>query len=347
MNSIDSDAKGVSLRMKPISDIRCALIGFGGMAEHHAREIERTEIMRVVAVCDVSPQRLEAAKEKLSDVRTYQRVDELLEKEDFDLAVIVTPHNTHAPLAIQCLKAGKHVIVEKPMCLTVKEATAMIATAREKGVMLTVYHNRHWDGDFMAIREVVESGLIGEIFRVEMFGGGYYRPALVWRSDKRQSGGLFYDWGAHYLWWLLQLLPHKIRSVSGAFQKLKWHEVTIEDHVQAFIHFEKGAVADVQFSTLAATGKPRWFLLGTEGAIVDNWGGKFRVHFFIGGVPAEMEVPYKESRWFEFYRNVVNHLVYGEELIIKPEQAMRVVAIMEYAERSAKQEGKALALPCE
>jgi len=58
-------------------------------------------------------------------------------------------------------------------------------------------------------------------------------------------------------------------------------------------------------------------------------------------------VPYKESRWFEFYRNVVNHLVYGEELIIKPEQAMRVVAIMEYAERSAKQEGKALALPCE
>jgi len=307
--------------MGSLTEIRCAVIGYG-MGKFHAEEIERTDGMKLVAICDVNPQRLEQAKNDFPQANTYQSADELLAKEDFDLAVIATPHNSHAPLTLKCLKAGKHVVVEKPMCITVKEATAMIETAKQKGLMLTVYHNRHWDGDFMAIREVVESGLIGEIFRVEMFGGGYYRPGHQWRSDKTASGGLFYDW-------------------------VKWHDVTNEDHVQALIRFANGAVADVQFSTLASAGKPRWFILGTEGAIVDRWEGKFSLHFFVNGVRAETQVPYKQSRWFEFYRNVANHLLHGEELVIKPEQARRVIAIMEYAERSAKQGGKALALPYE
>ncbi|MCX7967935.1 MAG: Gfo/Idh/MocA family oxidoreductase [Armatimonadetes bacterium] len=332
--------------MGRLTEIRCAVIGYG-MGKFHAEEIERTDGMRLVAICDVNPKRLEQAKNDFPKAKTYQRVEELLTDGDFDLAVIVTPHNSHAPLTLKFLKAGKHVVVEKPMCITVKEATAMIETAKQKGLMLTVYHNRHWDGDFMAIREVVESGIIGEIFHVEMFGGGYYQPGYQWRSEKSASGGLFYDWGAHYLWWLLQLIPHPIESVVGSFHKLKWHDVTNEDHVQAFIRFANGAVADVQFSTIASAGKPRWFILGTEGAIVDRWEGKFSLYFFVNGVRAETQVPYKQSRWFEFYRNVANHLLRGEELAIKPEQARRVIAIMEYAERSAKQGGKALALPYE
>ncbi len=333
--------------MGRLTEIRCAVIGYGGMGKHHVEMMGRTGVMRVVAVCDVNANRLEAAKAEIPNINTYTDVDDLLAKEDFDLAVIVTPHNTHAPLALKCLKAKKHVIVEKPMCITVKEATAMIEAARQNGVMLTVYHNRHWDGDFMAIREVVESGFIGEVFHVEMFGGGYHRPGPWWRSDKFASGGLFYDWGAHYLWWLLQLISHPVQSVVGAFHKLKWHDVTNEDHVQALIRFTNGAIADVQFSTLAASSKPRWFILGTEGAIVDRWEGKFSLTYFVNGVRAETQMPYKQSQWFEFYRNVVNHLLHGEELVIKPEQARRVIAIMEYAERSAKQGGKALALPYE
>jgi Predicted dehydrogenases and related proteins len=331
------------------TEIRCAVIGYGGafnMGKHHATQMEQTGVMKVVAVCDLDPQRLEVAKADFPHIRTYQSVDEMLTQEDFDLAVIVTPHNTHAPLALKCLKAGKHVIVEKPMCLTVKEATAMIETARQKGVMLTVYHNRHWDGDFLALQDIVQTGIIGDIFLVEMFGGGYHKPGSWWRSDKAISGGLFYDWGAHYLWWLLQLLPHKIQSVVGAFHKLKWHEVTNEDHVQALIRFADGAVADVQFSTLAAATKPRWFILGTDGAIVSEQ-NHFRVTFFVHGYRAETTVPYRQSAWHEFYRNVANHLLHGEELVIKPEQARRVIAIMEYAERSARQGGKALALPYE
>ncbi len=328
-----------------LTEIRCAVIGYG-MGKFHTEEIERTDAMKLVAVCDINQQKLEAAKSDFPNVNTYLSVDDLLEHQDFDLAVIATPHNTHAPLAIKGLKAGKHVVVEKPMSVTVKEAKAMIETANQKGVMLTVYHNRHWDGDFMVLREIVQSGLIGEIFHVEMFGGGYYKLSWGWRSGKTESGGLFYDWGAHYLWWLLQIVPHKIQSVVGSFHKLKWHDVTIEDHVQAFIRFANGSVADVQFSTIAAASKPRWLIWGTEGAIVSEE-NCFRINFFVNGYSAETTVPYRRSTWSEFYRNVVNHLLQGEELVIKPEQAMRVIAIMEYAERSAKQGGKALTLPTE
>ncbi len=334
---------------KRLTEIRCAVIGYGGtfnMGRHHATEMERTDGMKVVAVCDIDPQRLDIAKADFPHIGTYRSVDELLTKEPFDLAVIVTPHNTHAPLALKCLKAGKHVIVEKPMCLTVKEATAMMETAKQKGVMLTVYHNRHWDGDFLALQELLGKDIIGKVFHLEMWGGGYGQPGAWWRSDKKVSGGLFYDWGAHYLWWLLQLVPERIHSVAGFFHKLKWYEVTNEDHVQAVIRFANGTMADVEFSTVAAATKPRWFILGTDGAIVSE-SNQFRVHFFVNGYRAEMTVPYKQGAWGEFYRNVSAHLLLGEGLVIKPQQARRVIAIMETAEKSAKQGGKALPVPYE
>ncbi|MCS7191444.1 MAG: Gfo/Idh/MocA family oxidoreductase [Armatimonadetes bacterium] len=329
--------------VKGMKEIRCAVIGYG-MGKFHSEQIEQTNAMKLVAICDVNSKRLEEAKRDFPQINTYQSVEDLLAHEDFELAVIVTPHNTHAPLTLKCLKAGKHVIVEKPMCITVKEAKAMIETAKQKGLMLTVYHNRHWDGDFLALREILQSGLIGEIFHVEMFGGGYHKPSWAWRSDKKASGGLFYDWGAHYLWWLLQIIPHEIQSVTGSFHKIKWQDVSIEDHVQAFIRFANGAIADVQFSTISAETKPRWFILGTDGAIVSEE-NQFRIKFFVNGNPAETKIPYRQSNWHEFYRNIANHLLHGEELAIKPEQAMKVIAVMEYAERSAKSGGKALSLP--
>ena len=145
----------------------------------------------------------------------------------------------------------------------------------------------------------------------------------------------------------------------GDFQPL-WVKITNGDdfhHARlfhlcrvVFPHIESTAIADdsadVQFSTLAAATKPRWFILGTDGAIVSEQ-NHFRVTFFVHGYRAETTVPYRQSAWHEFYRNVVNHLLHGEELVIKPEQARRVIAIMEYAERSARQGGKALALPYE
>jgi predicted dehydrogenase len=330
--------------------IRSAVVGYGGafnMGKAHAEWMNATDGLQCVAVCDLDPTRTAAAQQDFPHVETYNDVGAMLKQADVDLVTIVTPHNTHAPLALKCLKAGKHAITEKPMCITVKEADAMLAAAKKAGVMVSTFHNRHWDGDFMAIKETIDRGVIGEVFHVEMYGGGYHHQGLWWRADKQISGGAFYDWGAHYLWWLLQIIPSKIDTVTGVFQQdIVWKDTTNEDDVQAFLRFKGGQSAHVHMSHISLSGKPRWRILGTKGAIVDEGGGSFKVRVMVSNIQTEGSVPYKKSDWHAYYRNVAAHLLRGEDLIIKPELARRVIAVMEFAERSAKS-GKAEKVPYE
>ncbi len=321
-------------------EIRCAVIGYGGafnMGKAHSEWINAARGLRAVAACDMDPKRAAAAKQDFPEFRTYTRAGSLLRNPDVDLCVIITPHDSHARLAVQCAQAGKHVVVEKPMCLTAAEATRMIAAARKSRVMLTVFHNRRHDGDYKAIKACIDEGRIGDVFHVEMWGGGYGRPGTWWRSDKRVSGGHFYDWGAHYMDWLLNIMaPRKVVGVAGRFHKLVWHHVTNEDHVEAWIRFDDGAVADVQFSSIACSGKPRWRILGTKGAIVDRGGGQFELTSVVRGVQMRADVRYQDSDWPAYYQNLANHLLKGRELEVKPEEAARVIAIMEAAERSSR-----------
>ena len=182
--------------------IRCGVIGYGGafnMGRAHANYITETDGLELTAVCDLDPNRTEVALQDFPQITIYNAVEKLLAAPDVDLAVIVLPHNVHAKIALQCLEAGKHVIVEKPMCITIDEATAMIEAGRQSGKMVSVFHNRRQDADYRALREiVVEKQLLGDVFSVEMWGGGFGAPnPNWWRSVKAISGGHFYDWGAH------------------------------------------------------------------------------------------------------------------------------------------------------
>jgi len=321
-------------------NVRCAVVGYGpafNMGKAHCEWISKTKGLNLVAVCDINPERTEAAKKDFPWIKTYNDLGEMLKDQEIDLVTVVTPHNTHARLALQSLKAGKHVIVEKPMCITTGEATAMIEEAKKRDLMLSVFHNRRYDGDFLAMKEIIDKELIGKIFHIEVFGGGYGHPGHWWRSDKKISGGAFYDWGAHLIDWVLNLIPERIVGVAGFFHKLVWNDVTNEDHVEAIIRFESGAVANVQLSSIARIGKPRWRILGTKGGILDEAGQKFfKVITQIEGIPAEMHIGYKGTDWSVYYSNIADHLLRGAELKVKPEEARRVIAVIETAEKSAK-----------
>lgn len=319
--------------------INCAIVGYGAsfnMGRAHANWVNQTPGLKTIAVCDTDIKRTEAAKQELSDILTYNSLDEMLENPEIDLVVVVTPHNTHYSIGMKCLSAGKNVILEKPMCLKIKEADEMINLAKKNNLMLSVFHNRRWDGDFLALKEILEKKLIGDIFHIEMFCGGYGHPGYWWRSNKEISGGAFYDWGAHYLDWLLQVVKSKIRDVMGYFHKLVWKDITNEDQVRAIIRFENGTVADVQISSIAKIGKPRWRILGTKGAITDIGQDKFKVCSEIKGIPFEAEIKYKKSNWPAYYQNISEHLLKKKPLIVKPEEARTVIGIMELAEKSHK-----------
>ena len=330
-------------RVRPIrkGPIRCAMLGYGpsfNMGRLHSEFINQTAGMKAVAACDIDPARTKAAKEEFPNFRTYPHVDELLKDARVDLVVAILPHNIHAEMALKCIEAGKHVITEKPFCITVKQADAMIRAARAAGVMVTCFHNRRWDGDFTTIRRLIEEGAIGEVFEIACGFSGYGAPGNWWRSDKEIAGGNLYDWGAHFTDWVLQLIPERIHSIQGFFQKKVWVQSTIEDHTQAIVRFANGAMADIAFSSIAAAGRPKWRILGTKGAILDDGSVEkgCKVITYENGALVRREVPWTATGWNEFYLNVADHLLLGDELVIKPQQARRVIGVIEYAERSAK-----------
>lgn len=338
------------------SAISCAVVGYGAafnQGRSHARQITETPGLDLVAICDVVAERAAAAEADFPGVRGFTDLGRLLAEVEPGLVAVVVPHHLHASTAIQCLQAGAHVVVEKPMAITVAECDAMIAAARAAARVLTVYHNRRWDGDFLTARGLIRDGVVGDVFQIEYYSGGYGRPGGGWRSDKAVSGGAFYDWGAHSVDWVLGLMDAPLRSVTGFFHKRLWHDVTNEDQVQAVLRFADNRVADVQQSHLSLGPKPRWRILGTRGAILDlgqRTGGQsrpcFSVRVPVSGYTAEFQVPFQEPLRDRFYPALVDHITGGRPLQVTAESARRVIAVLEGAERSAAG-GQAVAIPYE
>ena len=203
---------------KTPEDIKVGVIGYGGafnMGRQHLTFMKKAG-MTPVAVAELDETRLKVAREEFPGIETYTSVSDMLEKSGVNLVVIITPHNTHADLALQCLRAGRHVISEKPLAITTEECDAMIREAAKQDLLLSTYHNRHWDGCILkALEQIHSRKVIGEVYRIEAYMGGYNRPGDWWRSSKSISGGILYDWGVHLLEYSLQILQSDIVEVTG------------------------------------------------------------------------------------------------------------------------------------
>ena len=334
--------------------VKCAVVGYGAahiFGRAHGRWIDATPELKWVAVCDNDPERLKAAKDEFPQLETYANVTDMLEKADIEMVSIVTPHHTHAPIALECIRAGKHVVVDKAMCLNVVEANSMIDAAKENDVMLAVFHVRRHDGNFRAIKEVVHSGAIGDVFHIELTAGGFGKPRDWWYSKKALSGGAFYYWGPHAIDWVLNLVRDEVCGVTGFYHKLVWNDVDIEDQTRAIMLFENGVVADVTYSHIAAAGKPLWRILGTKGAIIDTGiggsngyqqeiigppGGSLQMVTIESGERKETTMPYKNSDWLTYYIEVSEHLLRDGPVPVTGEDGRKTIAVFEAAERSAK-----------
>ena len=333
----------------PTSPIRCAVVGYGptyNWGQMHARWIEAVADLSLTAICDKDPGCAAQAQSDFPETATYTNLHEMLARDDIDLTAVVTPHNTHASIVQDCLNAGKHVVVDKPMCISIAEATAMIETAEEADRTLAVFHNRRHDGNVRAIKKVIEQGVIGEVFHIELSACGYGRPADSWRSRKEISGGQLYDWGSHAIDWVLSMIPCGMAQVTGFFHKRVWSDVSNEEQTQVIILFENGTVVNITQSSLAHIGKPLWYILGTEGAITDSGRDAIKGytellnglpggHFKIVTAAGEREAPYMESDWLTYYMDLADHLLKGAPVPVSGEDGRRVITVLETAEKSA------------
>ena len=205
------------------------------------------------------------------------------------------------------------------------------------------------------------AGRLGDLFHLEAFVGGFGHPCNLWHSDAGVSGGAVFDWGAHVLDQLLDLMPGPIEHVTAAEQKRVWLDVTNADHARVTVRFEGGAEACFVCSDLAAALKPRWYLLGTRGAIVGTWRTERVIaRSDIGTLVEDVLAPADSPPVLDlhaadgsvtrlatppplpnaFHRELADRVQLGLPMSVTADQSRRVLAVLEAAAISAGDRGR-------
>ena len=328
-------------------DLKVGLLAYGAIGDEHNKAILATDGMVLAAVCDTNPERLQAALKISPDAKTFSDANEMLASGAIDLVVVSTPPNSHYKWAKAALSLGIHVMLEKPMALTTEECDELMALAASKERLLVVYQNRRYDLDFLTMKHLIDSGQIGEVFHYESFVGGYSKPCSYWHSDAEVSGGAIFDWGSHFIDQILSIVPSSVDFVSGLNQKRMWDHVTNADHAQVTINFKDGLQAVFINSDLAAARKPKFYVLGTKGALVGNWDTS--AGDSVADLPAVISlhqtdgatqvIEHVSTEPYSFYASLVAYLSDGTPMSVVAQQSRDVVAIMQAAEESALANG--------
>ena len=235
--------------------LKVGIVGAGGITRAHLPAyLERPDRVQLNAVCDlVEPLAQELAKKAGIDA-VYLDIQEMLRDADIEAVDICTTHNSHAPLAIAAAEAGKHVVVEKPMAISVQECRDMIAAADKAGTTLMVAQHLRYAPEARAAKRLLDEGKLGtiEAVRTELFGGGMRgrrrrrRQGERWMQDARRSGGgMMMSEQVHHID-LLRYYAGNVKRVNGVCKSLQEHMVHgAEDLVSATLEFESGAVGEV------------------------------------------------------------------------------------------------------
>lgn len=251
--------------------VAIGIIGFGRIGAEHAGWIERAGAF-VAGVFDPTPARQELARRR--GLAVADSLDAILRDGAIPAVLVSTPTSLHFEHALAALRADKHVMVEKPMALDVRQSLQLVDEAERRGRVLVVFHNRRWDADYLAACRLVRSGVLGRVSNVESRLGQFascvgpaakeWRPG--WRNEATFGGGALYDWGSHFLdqCWRL-LLPDRPVRVFAQLRGNVWTS-DCDDLARVLVDFESGAVALVEINTTTTRPLPRWHIDGTLGS---------------------------------------------------------------------------------
>ena len=244
---------------------------FGGMGYLHGLAASETDGLALVAAADSSADRLNAARLDFPELTAHDSGTSLASDDNVDIAIIATPPVHHAELALELLRAGKHVVVEKPMCLTTADADALIETANDLGRTISVHQSRRWDTDWLAIRRLIDRGDLGGVFNIETFVGGFEHPCRAWHSEDSISGGAVYDWGSHHIDWIIQHYGTAPKKVLCSAHTQVWHDTTNVDQLSVWMQWADGREATFRQSDVCAIRRPKFHIEGTLGTLEGHY----------------------------------------------------------------------------
>lgn len=250
------------------------IVGFGGMGNYHSKLIKDNQKVEVTGTYDVLEERRKASVE--AGYPAYESYEAVLNDPKVDVVLIATPNDVHKELAIKAFQAGKHVICEKPVTLSVSDFKEMLAAADEAGRVLMVHQNRRWDEDFLTIKQMYNEKTVGDLFRIESRVHGANGIPGDWRHLEEFGGGMLLDWGVHLLDQMIFMIDSKITSLSSRLSFILGDGV--DDGFEAYLQFENGVSAVVEVGTTNFITLPRWYVKGTEGTgIIEDWSMNGRI----------------------------------------------------------------------
>ena len=334
------------------------LIGFGGMGKWHTEILENVPEIELAGIYDIKEEKRKLAEE--AGFHTYETEEAMLADESIDVILVATPNDTHRPIALRAMEAGKNVIVEKPATLSLKELTELEDMAGKTGQFLTVHQNRRWDEDLLTVREILKDQTMGEIFRIESRVHGSRGIPGDWRKEKAHGGGMVLDRGVHLFDQIFRLTgERRLKTVYATLTNVTNQEV--DDGFTAVLRFEGGLEVLVEVGTNNFISLPRWYVLGENGsAVVEDWdlSGKIVKAFSeeekeivpvrtAAGLTKTMaprredtirveELPRVPGDIADFHRNVAAVLLRGEEPAVKLPEVKRVMRLMETVFESAE-----------
>lgn len=327
--------------------IRVGLVGYGYASKtFHAPLITAVPGMALVAVSSSDAQKVHA---DWSSVDVVSDPQALFSRPDIDLVVIPTPNDTHFPLAKQALLAGKHVVVDKPFTVTLSQAKELEQVAAHSGKLLSVFHNRRWDSDFLTLKQILHSGSLGEVVYFESHFDRF-RPEVRqrWREDGSVGSGIWYDLGPHVLDQALQLFGLPVALDVDLAQLRPGGKAT--DYFHAVLVYPQRRVV-LHGSMLVAAESARFVVHGTKGSFVkygldpqedrlkagerlpqSDWGQDKRHGVLTlqqNGVQVEQEVPTLAGNYPAYYAAIRDALLGQGENPVPAQQAIQVMELIE------------------
>ncbi len=348
--------------------VKVGIVGCGGIAnQKHLPAIQKNGNYEIIAFCDIDKAKADAAKEKFGteDARVYTDYTELVKEKDIEAVYVLTPNKSHSAISVAAMKAGKHVMCEKPMAKSYADAKLMLETAKETGKLLTIGYQNRYRQDSLYLKRACENGDLGEIYYARAHA--VRRRAVptwgVFLNEEEQGGGPLIDIGTHALDLTLWMMDnYEPESVTGSvYRKLaeqkeqgnafgEWDpkEFTVEDSAFGFVKMKNGATIHLESSWALNTlevDEAKTSLCGTKaGADMKDGLRLNRVQYnkqlvekpdlrsggvaFFTGVSEE--APDIEQK--VFYEAITE----GKPLMVKPEQAIAVTRILEAIYESAR-----------
>jgi scyllo-inositol 2-dehydrogenase (NADP+) len=338
------------------SDIRVGLIGYGlAGSAFHAPLIATTPGMALAAVVTSNPGRAAQARARHPGVSVVDSAERLWDRAaELDLVVVASPNRTHVPLALQALAAGLPVVVDKPLAATSADARRLVDEARARGLLLSVFQNRRWDGDFLTLRRLLAEGALGTVHRFESrFERWRPAPKPGWRErgDPAEAGGVLFDLGSHLVDQALVLFG-PVTQVYAEIDRRRPGAGVDDDAFVALTH-ASGVHSHLWTSLVAAEDAGRMRVLGSRAAYVKSgldvqeaalrggerpgagWGREPPGRWGRLGAGEEwVPVPTERGDYPAFYAGIAAALRIGAPPPVDPADAVAVLEIIEAARRS-------------